>query len=557
MSFMIWEHSFYLNHSGNLFQWTCYLFSAGFFYAEIHYQFKGIYSRLKHLFPEILADAPHRLEPGQKLPVLVIIKDAHLFPIELRTIRVDFKLNGEGLSHKILFDNSLKLDSPFWHRQFWLDPSGMNTGTIELNVTITIRHKKKIYNFQNDNYTGTSHAPLCVKISSSKLPCLPGLFYGDLHTHSNYTSDQVEFGAPLPAIQEAAEAVGLSFVAVTDHSYDLDDFIDNYIKNDPKLTKWKRFRKELSQLNKPSNGKKPIMISGEEVTVRNRRNRNVHFLILNDPRFHKGSGDGAEKWFKFYSESSIPDLLQKIPDTAAAIAAHPAVPVPKLESILINRGKWEMPDILHKNLSGLQILNGAIDQSFMDGLRLWKWSLAGGYKKYIYAGTDAHGNFNRYRQVRFPFFKMHEKDSQILGKTRTGVFADSFSFEAILNALKRGRCFITDGPALNFTAQNENREIAEMGSTISGGTFEIQADFKSTPEFGKLHKIKLLLGKIDRSGAKIQETQLRFQERKESNFRSRIFRKIELSRKEVYLRLEAATDTGKASFSNPIWLELK
>ena len=34
-------------------------------YAETHYSFKGIYSRLKKKEPEIIADLPHRIDPKQ------------------------------------------------------------------------------------------------------------------------------------------------------------------------------------------------------------------------------------------------------------------------------------------------------------------------------------------------------------------------------------------------------------------------------------------------------------------------------------------------------------
>ncbi|NOY79185.1 MAG: hypothetical protein GXO76_15135, partial [Calditrichaeota bacterium] len=398
------------------------LFSLpGFFlYAEIHYKFKGIYSRLKHTWPEILADAPHRVEPGKNIPLLILVKDAHRYPVELIQIEAKAFFENTPIFHKKLLARPLAIQSPFWYKLIELDrPPGISGG-IDLEITFTAKRKGKVIRFNADNYIGTSHAPLRIRLSPHSLPTLPGLVYGDLHTHSNYTSDQVEFGAPLPAIQQAAEAMGLSFVAVTDHSYDLDDDPDNYLKNDPKLRKWHLFRAEVARLNTKAKGKKQcLLIPGEEVSARNHRGRNIHFLVLNDPSFHKGSGDGAEKWFKTRSEKSISEILNELPDSALGIAAHPATPVPPLEYLLVNRGKWEKPDSTHPKLLGFQALNGEADTGFRESLKLWKGSLSRGQKKFIYAGTDAHGNFNRFRQVSFPFFKMKEMVRQILGEKRT------------------------------------------------------------------------------------------------------------------------------------------
>ena len=530
---------------------------AFFLYAEIHYKFRGIYSRLKHSFPEILADTPHRVEPGKKIPLLVLVKDAHRFPIELVQIEVKAHRKQTEILRKNLLSESLSITSAFWYKVINLDAPPGISGTIDLQVSFTVKRKGKISSFFNDNYIGTSHAPLQIRLSSYPLPTLPGLFYGDLHVHSNYTSDQVEFGAPLPAIQKSAEAMGLSFVAITDHSYDMDDCPNNYLRNDPHLQKWKQFRTEVAHLNSKPNGKQTLLIPGEEVSTRNHRGRNIHFLILNDPSFHKGTGDGAEKWFKTRSENSIPEILKKLPDSAAAIAAHPAVPIPRLEYLLVNRGKWEKADSMYPKLSGFQVLNGEVDDGFRDSMKLWKWSLSKGNHKYIYAGTDAHGNFNRFRQVSFPFFKMTEMENQILGEKRTGVFLEHLSLLGILKALKSGNCFITDGPALQLFAKNADQITAQMGATISGTVFEISAKIVSSPEFGRFQKIRLLLGNIKKADDKIRETSLRFHQAKSSEFELTIFRRLALREPEAYVRVEVQTDAGKIAYSNPIWLEKK
>ena len=53
-------------------------------YAELHFRFKWTGSRYFQKEPEILADLPIRIEPENDIPILLIIKDAHLYPIILR-----------------------------------------------------------------------------------------------------------------------------------------------------------------------------------------------------------------------------------------------------------------------------------------------------------------------------------------------------------------------------------------------------------------------------------------------------------------------------------------
>ena len=83
-------------HYSHIFEITNYLFSESvlpfipiiFLYAELHYRFKWIGSRYYKKEPEILSDIPLRIEPGEKLPIIIIIKDANLYPIILNNIKV-------------------------------------------------------------------------------------------------------------------------------------------------------------------------------------------------------------------------------------------------------------------------------------------------------------------------------------------------------------------------------------------------------------------------------------------------------------------------------------
>ena len=59
-----------------------------FLYAELHYRFKWLGSLYYKKEPEILADVPYRIEPDNKIPILLFIKDAHIFPIKLTHVSI-------------------------------------------------------------------------------------------------------------------------------------------------------------------------------------------------------------------------------------------------------------------------------------------------------------------------------------------------------------------------------------------------------------------------------------------------------------------------------------
>jgi len=362
---------------------------------------------------------------------------------------------------------------------------------------ISIDNKKKCYH--NDNYRSTGHLPLNVYVSEEFLPRWDGWLYGETHAHSLYTSDQVEFGMPLEPAASMAKALGLNFFCVTDHSYDLDDYTNDYLKNDPDLKKWKSFHSETKRLNNQfeKSGANFAIIPGEEVSVGNYKGQNVHFLIYNNQEYIPGSGDSGEKWFRTRPDLTIDEMLKKKEKNAVAIAAHPGDDPPFLQKILIRRGKWWYQDVTNDEIRGLQILNGEINNFFRYGYKLWIKLLLEGKKIFITAGNDAHGNFNRFRQIGFPFFTMREMDEQIFGKAKTLIKVDrKITTNAVLESIKYGKSLITTGPIAKLLIKNETGEIAEFGETIHGKKFQIFVEAKSTKEIGKIKKIVLYCGNI-------------------------------------------------------------
>ena len=461
-----------------------------FLYAETHYRFKYFFSFLHKKEPEIIADAPHRIEPESPLPILILVKDAHLFPTRINRINLIVRSNGLIALEKELINSPIEINQKLWWRLFSISVEGLN-GTIECDVIFELNDNRIYY---NDNHRTSTHHPLKVYISSSSLPRFQNLHFGECHSHSNYTDDQVEFGSPLGASVHLCKSMGISFFCVTDHSYDLDDTIDNYLINDPNLPKWSQLQREVDELNSTLDDFK--IVRGEEVTCRNSSDQNVHLLLLGNRKFVLGKGDGAEKWFKTQSEYSIDEVLYKKELSALAYAAHPQEPVSLLQRLLLRRGQWSEQNIQNLKLNGIQFANGQLSFGFKEGYRQWLKALLQGNRLFILAGNDAHGNFNRFRQIGIPFIKIHEMDHQIFGRMRTGVFIDSLSEENLLKSIRSGMSIITDGPVANMRVFSLPERVSSIGRSFSGSIHSIQLEALSSIEYGSIESLKVFKGNI-------------------------------------------------------------
>jgi hypothetical protein len=528
-------------------------------YAEIHYRFKFIPSRLFYRHPEIVADAPHRIAPGQPLPVLLLIKEANRFPIVLQQVNATISFAQQNAATFSLLRAGERIDVPFWWKNFYIDIHNDWRGQLaQVNVDIIYKNNEKEFRCSNDNYIGTSHAPLQIYFSNEALPALPNFCHGELHCHTDATSDQVEFGAPVEAMTALATAQGLNFFAATDHSYDLDDLPENYLKNDPALRKWRTLQERIKKQNEEN--KNFVIIPGEEVSAGNSRGRNVHFLIFNHAKFLPGSGDSAEQWFHTAPELSIQEILAQIDDAALAFAAHPEVPAPPLEWLLLRRGQWEWADYQHHRLNGLQIWNGSL-AGMNEGAARWRELLLAGKKLYIIAGNDAHGNFNRFRQVEIPHLKMREHHWHLFGRTRTAVLIEEpFSLSALMSALRRGRACITTGPLLDMQVVGESGRRVRLGETVSESPRHLNIEAASAAEFGALTRVTIWIGDLQNHSEQVLFEAEKFA----APFQFSCFHPLNLPAGKFYLRGEARSAGSEflpapalpcCALTNPIWIE--
>ena len=536
------------------------LIALPFLYAETHYRFKYFFSFLKRSEPEILADMPHRLEPDAPLPILLIIKDSDKYPVTILKVTVSIV---KGKKVLLTIAETFPLSSTISQALWWkiIDVPFRNEikevrGDLEVDVQFHYLINGKERFSRNDNYRTSSKRPFQVYRSEHPLPSIRGWALGDTHTHSSYTSDQVEFGSPIEPSIALSKAIGLSFFCVADHSYDLDDRVDNYLINDPNIPKWKMLQAEVDLLNARKDGF--VVIRGEEVSCSNREERNVHLLLFGTKEFYAGSGDSAERWFRTAAENTIADILVKKKPDVAAYAGHPTESAPFFQWLLIRRGEWSLDDMRAEGLSGIQILNGNISAAFRKGLRSWIELLLEGRRVMIAAGNDAHGNFNRFRQIGIPFLRIRESPDQLFGKMRTALQVGSLEERSLIESLQLGRSVITNGPMLIFRIRNEAGEIISVGGSVSGSRLQIEVEGVTTKEFGAFNSIQIMSGRIGEGNEVIFHEQ-RLNAEYKVNFTIKMENRLRLI--PSYLRVqgfttnESSSDAAGFCYTNPIWVE--
>jgi hypothetical protein len=516
-------------------------------YAEIHYHPRFIPSLLFRKEPEIVFDAPLRIETGRPIPLFLLIKDADRFPVKLDEVTVQIA-SENGLRHTARFPyGGIEIRDPLWWDSFNLVPERTGKATIHPCAHLQIGGKRKTVAV--DNYPGTTKGPLAVHISPDRLPTAEGWIHGDIHCHSAFTSDQVEFGAPIEVLSLAAVCLGLDWIAVTDHSYDLDDRPDDYLSADPDLIKWRLMREKTHLLSDSLDWF--TVIPGEEVTCRTGKGRNGHLLAINSERFIRGSGDSGEHGLLTRTEHSIAEAAAACVEWGGlACAAHPLEPASLAERIILNRGAWTPKDLEIPGITALQIYNGVRDRGFARGMRAWKRLLLQGKRVYAFGGSDSHGDLNRQRAIRIPFLSLREGRDHRFGSVRTAVFAPSNSASDIIEALRDGRALVTEGPFIDLTVDAYGW-TARPGDPVLSGRLPVRADFLSTPEFGPLRNCRILAGGQNTG----KESVLSVLEKPGSRIYRHEFESMLNLEGYLYLRAECETAEGKICFTNPIWVE--
>ncbi len=503
-------------------------------YAEIHFHLKYLYPKYFRKEPEIITDIPIRVIKNKKrtIPLIIIIKDAHLFHIKINIVNISIKGNNKTISQSFIIDKNVR-DKYFSHI--------INVNVIEMEadqilqiiakLDVEIDGKPKIV--INDNLPDIQPRPYKTFYAKEPLPLPKDWYAGEPHYHSIHTADQVEFGADIRSSTELAKAMGLSWLFVTDHSYDLDDSVTSCIKNDTDLPIWKQMLKDVQECD--SNEFR--VIPGEEVSIGNSKGENVHLLAINHENFIEGYGDSAEKWFKNKPQHYLTEIKRLHKENNLFIAAHPIEKIPFMQKLTLRRGNWSNEDYTDSGINFLQVINSAESDDIKRSIEYWKDLLLNGNKYYLIAGNDAHGNFNVMRQIKSPFWKLFSSKKQVFGQFFT---AYKYKENEPVSGIKNGEVIVSNGPFLSFQLKVGD-ELFPIGSSCKTGKAILLYEKSTSTEFGMITNILVYIGDY----GTLKENK---NEDPENN--------CEIELPEMgYVRMKLETEKGGVVFTNPIWIE--
>jgi hypothetical protein len=308
---------------------------------------------------------------------------------------------------------------------------------------------KKIHTVLNDNLvTSTKFSYRCV-ISDDDYPGSDQCVYGDLHNHSIFSRSHVEWGPPFEVIDRVAGTSGLDFAAITDHSYDLACKPENFLRQDKDLRLWEMYKSSFDDYKGEI-----ALIPGEEVSVINSKGKVVHLCGLGLSEYIPGTLDGARKNVFHKRQLTIEEAVSEINrQGGVSFAAHAGAGAGFMQKIFLKRGVWSRDDLCD-GLGGVQAVNSDFFESWKRGKDLWISMLQKGRRIPILAGSDAHGDFNRYRAIGVPFLQIYEGAERYMGFVRTGVYGEKMretnDIKGIISKIKNAATFVTNGPFVSI-----------------------------------------------------------------------------------------------------------
>lgn len=518
-------------------------------YAETHFNIAPWASRLYRREPEIYWDCPWRFTRGRPLPMAVIVKDARQFPAVLHEPVIEAECGGKTYRLNIRSKKTfpVKVDEPFFYAVVEVDFPEEAAGSVLVSPKMRVQIGSKERTVGVSSHPAFSTEPLRVYAAQNDLPRLPGWTYAETHTHSWHTSDQIEFGAPPELLSRFGAAVGLEWVFVTDHSFDLVTPVGRWSGVDPDGGRWKQLGSEIEAVNESNAGAR--LIRGEEVSCGSADQKNLHLLVYGSSELIPGSGDAGKQW-KLWRNNPDITLEQALKtarqNDAAAFAAHPMHHISLGERIALNRSSWGESD-LAQALDGIEVWNRNIAERMKGSRARWIQMLLNGYRKPGIAGSDAHGDFNRSRRIKAPFVSVKEDFNEGFGRPRTALYAPGGTRAELFNALKTGKAVMTNGPFVHFEIEADGAKRVGIGETTRGRNIAAQIHAVSTEEFGAARRTSLMIGRI---GAE-EERSIVLGEHVgyERKFNARLALDAD-----SYLRVECETERGLA-MTNPIWID--
>ncbi|MCP4122625.1 MAG: T9SS type A sorting domain-containing protein [Bacteroidetes bacterium] len=207
-----------------------------------------------------------------------------------------------------------------------------DTDFLDIKVDFLLREDS------GERYTRSTY--LRVFRNALSLPTLPSFYRGDTHLHTYYSRSILEYGNPLTATKIAANAVGLDWIIVTDHTSDFDNWPYQNIAD-----AYQRLGDEVNTLNAEDETLR--YIRGQEVSLMNSQHQLVHFLAYpgyETPRDLPYLGDGGGD-LQMTNVSAFNVLKRLSFVNGFAYSAHPFATADELPLIggLWNVGDAEFP----------------------------------------------------------------------------------------------------------------------------------------------------------------------------------------------------------------------
>lgn len=489
-------------------------------YAETHFKFKLPWSLLYKPWPEIIFDAPFQFVPGVEPYLWIVVRDADLFPTTIKNAEIvlkarvqDAQSTQDAARPDIVICKDLNIEVREQMKFIPIALGKIPAGAYEAHCKLTVEREGKSQTFERWNLPRLKPVPLRFKVLNETLPIAPGYAAGEMHCHTHYSADHVEYGATPEVLQLAAKAVGLDFVNCTDHAYDFAFTQEDYTKEaDSPVPRFQKLREEIAALpvKDENGGDMPLMLAGEEVSAGNSKGENVHMTVLAPEGYLPGFGDCGRYWLENRPTRSIKQILNMT--EAHCFAAHPFQQMGLLEKFVFRRGYWKPEDLQQKNkhsIRGLQFWNGIRDEGFKLGREFWINELGKGNYLLPIGGNDAHGDLNSMTAVNLPLISLKHTRAHTFGNVRTVVKLDERTGEALQTrdesdakqefpltladinaAFAADNCYITDGPALWWERDDNGITFHARSNKETGGGFRyiriygrrIQPNGKFAPE---------------------------------------------------------------------------
>jgi predicted metal-dependent phosphoesterase TrpH len=194
-----------------------------------------------------------------------------------------------------------------------------------------------------------------------------------------------------------------------------------------------------------------------------------------------------------------------------------------------NEEQIQALDLLGDNFT-IEIINGANqifdcwDITDQMSVELWDKHLKQGKHVTALGNTDAH----------LP---------HAVGDVWTGILADELSMEAMMDGVKRGSAFVSDGPIVDLTAEVDGTNIAGLGQTLKPDGKAVTLRILAADVTG-LQTVRLI-----RDGEVIREWNPAGADAVSDSLAD-----VDAGPNTHYYRLECRATDGRRAFTNPVYL---